>query len=98
MAQSPSISGFEAAQKAINTLGLGFDLTQDINFDNCKTGSRLILIDEEQCRRLDIPGGVSIPDVSNSIRCVGGESIRINSEVLTLQQVCFYIPHMGPST
>jgi hypothetical protein len=29
MAQSPSISGFEAAQKAINTLGLGFDLTQD---------------------------------------------------------------------
>ncbi|KAK2438884.1 MACPF domain-containing protein [Trifolium repens] len=87
MARSPSISGLEAAQKAINTLGLGFDLTQDIKFDNCKTGSRLILIDERQCRRLDIPGGVSIPDVSKSIRCVGGESIRINSEVLTLQQM-----------
>lgn len=92
MAQSPSVSGFEAAQKAINILGLGFDLTQDINFDNCKTGSRLILIDKEQCRRLEIPGGVSIPDVSNSIRCVGGESIRINSDVLSLQQVCFYFP------
>jgi len=92
MAQSPSISSFEAAQKAINILGLGFDLTQDINFDNCKTGSRLILIDEEQCRNLEIPGGVSIPDVSNSIRCAGEESIRINSDVLSLQQVCFYFP------
>jgi len=90
MTQSPSVSGFEAAQKAINALGLGFDLTQDINFDNCKTGSRLILIDEEQFRRLEIPGGVSIPDVSNSIRCDGGEYIRINSDVLTLEQVCFY--------
>ncbi|CAJ2676763.1 unnamed protein product [Trifolium pratense] len=87
MAQSPSVSGFEAAQKAINTLGLGFDLTQDINFDNCKIGSRLILINEEQCRQLEIPGGVSIPDVSNSIRCIGGESIRIDSGVLTLQQM-----------
>ncbi|XP_045823386.1 MACPF domain-containing protein At4g24290-like isoform X3 [Trifolium pratense] len=93
MAQSPSVSGFEAAQKAINTLGLGFDLTQDINFDNCKTGSRLILIDGEQCRHLEIPGGVSIPDVSNSIRCVGGESIRINSEVLTLQQMLQHFNH-----
>jgi hypothetical protein len=92
MAQSHSVSGFEAAQKAINILGLGFDLTQDINFDNCKNGSRLILIDEDQCRHLEIPGGVSIPDVSNSIRCVGGESIRINSDILTLQQVCFYFP------
>jgi len=92
MAQSPSVSGFEAARKAINTLGLGFDYTQDINFENCKTGPRLIHINEEQCRRLEIPGGVSIPDVSNSIRCVGGESIRINSDVLTLQQVCFYFP------
>jgi hypothetical protein len=92
MAKSPNVSGFEAAQRAINTLGLGFDFTQDINFDNCKSGSRLILIDEEQCRRLEIPGGVSISDVSNSIRCVGGESLRINSNVLTLEQVCSYFP------
>jgi hypothetical protein len=41
---------------------------------------------------LEIPGGVSISDVSNSIRCVGGESLRINSNVPTLEQVCSYFP------
>ncbi|KAK7358758.1 hypothetical protein VNO77_00696 [Canavalia gladiata] len=84
---APRISRLEAAQKAIHSIGLGFDITQDIDFDNCKRGSRLILINEEQCRHIEIPGGVSIPNVPNSIKCVRGESIRIHSEVLTLQQM-----------
>lgn len=78
----------EAAQNAINSIGLGFDITQDIAFDNCKKGSRLIFVNEKQCRNLEIPGGVSIPNVPNSIKCVRGESIRVHSEVLTLQQAC----------
>ncbi|KAJ1405007.1 Membrane attack complex component/perforin [Sesbania bispinosa] len=84
---APKDSRLQAAQKAINSIGLGFDITQDIDFDNCKRGSRLILVNEEQCRDLEIPGGVSISNVPNSIKCVRGESIRIHSEVLTLQQM-----------
>ncbi|KAL1364628.1 hypothetical protein HN51_012777 [Arachis hypogaea] len=78
---------FEAAQKAINSIGLGFDITQDIDFGNCKKGSRLILINEKQCRHLDIPEGLSVPDVPDSIKCVRGESNRVHSEVLTLQEM-----------
>ncbi|KAG5041340.1 hypothetical protein JHK85_013816 [Glycine max] len=72
----------EAAQNAINSIGLGFDITQDISFDNCKKGSRLIFVNEEQCRHLEIPGGVSIPNVPNSIKCVRGESIRFESDMM----------------
>lgn len=78
----------EAAQNAINSIGLGFDITQDIAFDNCKKGSRLIFVNEKQCRNLEIPGGVSIPNVPNSIKCVRGESIRFESDVLTRDQAC----------
>ncbi|CAJ1937705.1 unnamed protein product [Sphenostylis stenocarpa] len=85
---TPKVSSLEAAQKAINSIGVGFDITQDIGFDNCKKGSRLIFVNEKQCRLLEIPGGgVSIPNVPNSIKCVRGESIRVCSEVLTLQQM-----------
>ncbi|KAG5041341.1 hypothetical protein JHK85_013817 [Glycine max] len=79
---APRVSSLEAAQKAINSIGLGFDITQDIAFDNCKKGSRLIFVNEKQCRNLEIPGGVSIPNVPNSIKCVRGESIRVHSEML----------------
>ncbi|MED6168180.1 hypothetical protein PIB30_009396 [Stylosanthes scabra] len=79
---------FEAAQKAINSIGLGFDITQDIDFGNCKKGPRLILINEKQCRYLDISDGLSVPDVPESIKCVRGESNRVHSEVLTLQEAC----------
>ncbi|KAL2342867.1 hypothetical protein Fmac_004152 [Flemingia macrophylla] len=82
-----SDSRLEAAQKAINSIGLGFDITQDIGFDNCKKGSRLIFINEEQCRNLEIPGGVSVPNVPNSIKCYGGESTRLHSGVLTSGQM-----------
>lgn len=84
---APRVSSLEAAHKAINSIGLGFDITQDIGFDNCKKSSRLIFVNEEQCRLLEIPGGISIPNVPNSIKCVTGESIRVPSGVLTLQQM-----------
>ncbi|XP_027340118.1 MACPF domain-containing protein At4g24290-like [Abrus precatorius] len=87
---APRDSRLEAAQKAINSIGLGFDITQDIDFDNFKRGSRLIFINDEQCRHLEIPGGISIPNVPISIKCVRGESNRIHSEVLTLQQMLEY--------
>lgn len=93
MDPSQRVSRFEAAQKAINSIGLGFDITLGINFDNCKSiGSPLIFINNQQhCRHLELPGGVTIPNVSNSVKCVRGESIRIHSDVLTLHQVYIYI-------
>lgn len=84
---SPATPTSTKAQNAINSIGLGFDITQDISFDNCKKGSRLIFVNEEQCRHLEIPGGVSIPNVPNSIKCVRGESIRFESDVLTRDQM-----------
>ncbi|XP_020228503.1 MACPF domain-containing protein At4g24290 [Cajanus cajan] len=90
MAATASDSRLEAAQKAINSIGLGFDITQDICFDNCKKGPRLIFVNEEQCRNLHIPGGVSIANVPNSIKCVPGESIRVHSEVLNLEQMLMH--------
>ncbi|KAI5383979.1 MACPF domain-containing protein At4g24290 isoform X1 [Lathyrus oleraceus] len=96
MEQSKSVSHFEAAQKAINSIGLGFDITVDINFENCKSnGSPLIFINKEQqqCRDLEISGGVTVPNVPNSIKCVRGESIRIHLDVLTSHQMLKHFNH-----
>ena len=79
----------QRAQQAIDSIGLGFDITQDICFDNFKRGPRLIQIDDQDRRDLNIPGGVSIPNVPSSIKCFGEESLRIHSEVLTLNQACY---------
>ena len=84
---APEDSRLQAAQQAIHSIGLGFDITQDIYFSNCKRGQRLIVVDENQCRDLNIPGGISIPNVPNSIKCAKGESVRIHSDVFSLQQV-----------
>ncbi|KAK4264640.1 hypothetical protein QN277_025791 [Acacia crassicarpa] len=80
-------SRLRAAQQAIDSIGLGFDLTHDISFNNCKNGPSLIIINQEQCRNLEIPGGVSIPNVPISIKCVRGESLKIHSDVLSLHQM-----------
>ena len=80
----------QRAQQAIDSIGLGFDITQDICFDNFKRSPRLIQINKQDCRDLNIPGErVSIPNVPSSIKCLGGESFRIQSEVLTYTQVCY---------
>ncbi|KAK7358757.1 hypothetical protein VNO77_00695 [Canavalia gladiata] len=77
----------QRAQQAIHSIGLGFDIHQDISFDNCKRGPRLIQINEEECRDLKIPTGISIPNVPNSIKCLGRESLRIQTQVYTVAQM-----------
>ncbi|KAJ1405006.1 Membrane attack complex component/perforin [Sesbania bispinosa] len=74
-------------REAIDSIGFGFDITQDICFENIKRGPRLIQINEEQRRDLKIPGGISIPNVPNSIICLGGESYRIQSEILSFDKM-----------
>ncbi|KAL5566365.1 hypothetical protein UlMin_029529 [Ulmus minor] len=80
-----------AAEAAINSVGLGYDLTVDLSLKLCKRSSdidpRLIIIDNDHFRQVDLPGGISIPNVSNSIKCDKGERIRIDSDVLSFQQM-----------
>ncbi|WCJ27278.1 MAC/Perforin domain-containing protein [Euphorbia peplus] len=56
---------------SIQALGRGFDVTSDIRLLYCKgaPGSRLVRIDEENARDLDVSDGVMVPHVSFDIDC-----------------------------
>lgn len=90
------VSPLKAAEIAIQSIGLGYDIAIDLRLKYCKrdTGSnnsndsRLIDIDEDQGREIVLPGGISIPSVSKSIKCDKGERMRFSSDVLSFQQVC----------
>lgn len=79
-----------AAETAIGSIGLGYDLTEDLRLKYCKgksPESRLIGIDEEQVRDILIPGGILIQNVSKSINCDKGERMRFSSDTLSFQKV-----------
>lgn len=82
------------AELAIQSIGLGYDLTVDLKLKYCKRqqsglDSRLIVIDDDQVREIAVPGagGVCIPNVPKSIKCDKGERMRFASDVLSFQQV-----------
>ncbi|KAJ8761917.1 hypothetical protein K2173_006519 [Erythroxylum novogranatense] len=60
---------------SIQALGRGFDVTSDIRLLYCKgaPGSRLVLLDEEHTRDLDVCHGVVLPNVSTDIECSAGK-------------------------
>ena len=71
-----------AAETAIGSIGLGYDLTEDLRLKYCKgksPESRLIGIDDEQVRGILIPGG--------TFNCDKGERMRFSSDTLSFQQV-----------
>ncbi|KAK3035258.1 hypothetical protein RJ639_034695 [Escallonia herrerae] len=79
-----------AAEAAIQSIGLGYDIAEDLRLKYCKgksAESRLIAIDDDQIRDIVIPGGILIPNVSKSIKCDKGERIRFSSDVLSFQQM-----------
>ena len=79
-----------AAEIAISSIGLGYDLINDLRLKFCKGNSpdsRLIAIDDDQVRNIQLPGGISIPNVSESIKCHKGERIRFCSDVLSFEQM-----------
>lgn len=83
-----------AAEIAIGSIGRGYDISSDVRLKFCKgesINSRLIEIDEDDVREVVLPGGVSIPNVSKSIKCDKGERTRFRSDVLSFQQVNFPI-------
>lgn len=83
--------------RAIQALGLGFDLASDFNLKyvkRCPNGGRLVVLDEKRKRDVVVSGyggGVRIPDVPECIRVDKGDHIRFKSDVLPFNQV-IYLP------
>lgn len=75
------------AEDVIKSIGLGYDLTNDIRLKSCKYDSRLIAIDHDNLRTVELPGRVSIPNVPKSIKWDKGDRMRLCSDVLSFQQV-----------
>ncbi|KAK9146037.1 hypothetical protein Sjap_005940 [Stephania japonica] len=75
--------------RALNSLGLGFDLTSDFRLKFAKRGGgRLVVVDEENRRDIVVvPGGSVIRGVSKDIRCDKGDRIRFKSDVLEFNQM-----------
>ncbi|XP_047335196.1 MACPF domain-containing protein At4g24290-like [Impatiens glandulifera] len=81
-----------AAEQAISSIGLGYDLAMDFRLKYCKrrsgvADSRLIAIDDDKVRDIVIPGGILVPNVPKSINCDKGERMRFSSDVLSFQQM-----------
>ncbi|KAL5711617.1 hypothetical protein ACHQM5_013884 [Ranunculus cassubicifolius] len=74
--------------RALQSLGLGFDLTSDFRLKFAKgKGKRLVVLDEDDQRDIVIPGGQVIHGVSKDIRCDKGDRIRFKSDVLEFNQM-----------
>ncbi|XP_056163311.1 MACPF domain-containing protein At4g24290 isoform X3 [Syzygium oleosum] len=87
---APKLPAVVAAKIAIGSIGRGYDVAEDLRLKYCKgnpTDSRLIQIDEDDGREIVLPGGLSIPNVSKSIKCDKGERTRFRSDVLSFQQM-----------
>lgn len=76
---------------AVQSLGLGFDVTSDFRLRFAKgspgAGDRLVEVDEESTRDVVIPDAGTIHGVSKDIRCDKGDRIRFKSDVLEFNQV-----------
>ncbi|KAK6122428.1 hypothetical protein DH2020_043819 [Rehmannia glutinosa] len=74
-------------QKALSSLGKGFDLSSDFRLKYCKGENRLILLNETDTRKLSVPGFGSFENVSVDIKCDKGERTRYQSHVLDFNQM-----------
>ncbi|KAL8168372.1 hypothetical protein V2J09_009871 [Rumex salicifolius] len=84
------LSAAEVAEVAIGAIGRGYDISTDLRLKYCKgesKDSRLIEIDEDLCEDIVLPGGITVLNVSKSIKCDKGERMRFRSDVLSFQQM-----------
>ncbi|KAL4591159.1 hypothetical protein LXL04_004109 [Taraxacum kok-saghyz] len=77
--------------RAVDSLGLGFDVASDFRLKFAKTcpdGGRLVELDESRKRDVVLPGGgATISGVSEDIRCDKGDRIRFKSDVLEFNKM-----------
>ncbi|GMJ13390.1 hypothetical protein like AT1G14780 [Hibiscus trionum] len=74
-------------EKALNSLGKGFDLTSDFRLKFCKGKERLILLNESEKKEIAVPGFGAFGDVSVDIRCDKGDRTRYQSDILDFNQM-----------
>ncbi|KAK4261813.1 hypothetical protein QN277_004762 [Acacia crassicarpa] len=79
--------GERIVEKALNSLGKGFDLTSDFRLKFCKGEDRLVLLNETDRKELTIPGFGPVSDVSVDIKCDKGDRTRYQSDILTFTQM-----------
>ncbi|OMO72405.1 hypothetical protein COLO4_27628 [Corchorus olitorius] len=80
-------NGVGIVEKALNSLGKGFDLTSDFRLKYCKGKDRIILLNETEKTEVSIPGFGSFKDVPVDIRCDKGDRIRYQSDILDFNQM-----------
>lgn len=78
-------------EKALNSLGKGFDLTSDFRLKFCKGEERLVILNETERRELIVPGFGPVTDVSVDIKCDKGDLTRYQSDILSFTQVRHFI-------
>ncbi|KAF0893645.1 hypothetical protein E2562_028055 [Oryza meyeriana var. granulata] len=79
------------AESAIRSIGLGYDIANDIRLKHCKQRSLpdplLIELDHDKVQDIVLPGNLTVAGVSKSIKCDKGERMRFRSDVLSFQQM-----------
>ncbi|KAL9679355.1 hypothetical protein QQ045_017213 [Rhodiola kirilowii] len=78
--------------KALSSLGKGFDLTSDFRLKFCKGDVPLVHLNQSQTRDLHLPGlfqssQTPFRNVSVDIKCDKGELIRHQSDILNFQKM-----------
>ncbi|ERN04124.1 hypothetical protein AMTR_s00077p00055360 [Amborella trichopoda] len=71
-------AAFHTAQNSIQALGRGFDVCSDTRLLYCKgsSGSRIVEIDEEHSKNLEVCEGLIVPNVSREIKSSEEKSER----------------------
>ncbi|XP_052181305.1 MACPF domain-containing protein CAD1 [Diospyros lotus] len=85
---------------SIQALGRGFDITSDIRLLYCKgaPGSRLIYLDEERTKDLQVSDGLVVPNVSVDIECSREKRGIVSNSVCSFHEMAkFYNEKVGLS-
>ncbi|AQK98105.1 MACPF domain-containing protein [Zea mays] len=88
---TPQEAAVAAAEAAIRSVGLGFDVVSDVRLKFCKQRGApdpwLIELDHGEVQDIVLPGGVTVAGVTASVKCDKGERMRFRSDVLSFQQM-----------
>lgn len=82
-----STTNISTVEKALSSLGKGFDLTSDFRLKFCKGKERLVLLNETERREIAIPGFGPAGDVSVDIKCDKGDRTRYQSDILDFNKM-----------
>ncbi|XP_048135432.1 MACPF domain-containing protein At1g14780 [Rhodamnia argentea] len=74
-------------ERALSSLGRGFDLTSDFRLKFCKGEERLVQLNETEKRTLVIPGFGPVHNVPADIRCDKGDRSRYQSDILEFSKM-----------